>query len=423
MYLKVIGVNHKTAPIEVREKFSITKEAIQTGLQNIDQYAGLNEAVILSTCNRMEIYAVQLGMSNEELGIDDSSSIRNFLFDLIGCNNDIEEYLYEFTGVEAIRHLFKVSSSLDSLILGEGQILSQVKAAYSMAKDMSTTSTILNTLFNRAIATGKAVRTDTKIAYNSVSVSYAAVELAKDKLGSLNGRKALIFGAGKMAQLTAQHLISHGIEKIFIANHHIERAEELAEKIGGEAVEWSKALDKAVDVDVIVTSTGAPHYVVKSAQTQQLMQRRNNRKLFIIDIAVPRDVEPEVADIDGVTLYNIDDLEAVVDEHITQRQEEAKLAKKIIDENVTALVDRFKYLSFQPLMASLSDRAEQVRLHEMHRAASKLPNLTTEEQRVIDNMTRVIVRKILRMPMMNLNSSAGTNEEKFYTEAMKALFF
>ena len=152
MYLKVIGVNHKTAPIEVREKFSITKEAIQTGLQNIDQYAGLNEAVILSTCNRMEIYAVQLGMSNEELGIDDSSSIRNFLFDLIGCNNDIEEYLYEFTGVEAIQHLFKVSSSLDSLILGEGQILSQVKAAYSMAKDMSTTSTILNTLFNRAIA-------------------------------------------------------------------------------------------------------------------------------------------------------------------------------------------------------------------------------------------------------------------------------
>ena len=423
MYLKVIGVNHKTAPIEVREKFSITKEAIQTGLQNIDQYAGLNEAVILSTCNRMEIYAVQLGMSNEELGIDDSSSIRNFLFDLIVCNNDIEEYLYEFTGVEAIQHLFKVSSSLDSLILGEGQILSQVKAAYSMAKDMSTTSTILNTLFNRAIATGKAVRTDTKIAYNSVSVSYAAVELAKDKLGSLNGRKALIFGAGKMAQLTAQHLISHGIEKIFIANHHIERAEELAEKIDGEAVEWSKALEKAVDVDVIVTSTGAPHYVVKSAQTQQLMQRRNNRKLFIIDIAVPRDVEPEVADIDGVTLYNIDDLEAVVDEHITQRQEEAKLAKKIIDENVTALVDRFKYLSFQPLMASLSERAEQVRLHEMHRAASKLPNLTTEEQRVIDNMTRVIVRKILRMPMMNLNSSAGTNEEKFYTEAMKALFF
>ena len=357
MYLTVIGVNHKTAPIEVREKFSISKEAIQIGLKNIDNYDDLNELAILSTCNRMEIYAVQL---ND----DDISSLKKFIFDLIDCYDDIEEYLYIFTGVEAIRHLFKVSSSLDSLILGESQILSQVKAAYATAKKMSTTSTILNTLFNRAIATGKAVRSETKIAYNSVSVSYAAVELAKEKLGGLKGKKALIFGAGKMAQLTTQHLISHGIKKIFIANHHIERAEELAGKIGGEAVEWSQALEKAVDVDIIVTSTGAPHYVVKSAQTKQLMINRKNRQLFIIDIAVPRDVEPEVGEIKGVTLYNIDDLEAVVDEHIAQRKEEAKLAQKIVDENVNALVERFKYLSFQPLMASLSERAEQVRLHE-----------------------------------------------------------
>ena len=416
MYLTVIGVNHKTAPIEVREKFSISKEAIQNGLKNIDNYDDLNELAVLSTCNRMEIYAVQLNYEN-------ISSLKKFIFDLIDCYEDIEEYLYIFTGVEAIRHLFKVASSLDSLILGESQILSQVKAAYATAKKMSTTSTILNTVFNRAIATGKAVRSETKIAYNSVSVSYAAVELAKEKLDGLKGKKALIFGAGKMAQLTTQHLISHGIEKIFIANHHIERAEELAEKIGGEAVEWSQALEKAVDVDIIVTSTGAPHYVVKSAQTKQLMINRQNRQLFIIDIAVPRDVEPEVGEIKGVTLYNIDDLEAVVDEHIAQRQEEAKLAQKIIDENVNALVERFKYLSFQPLMASLSERAEQVRLHELHRASSKLQNLTVEEQRVIDNMTKVIVRKLLRMPMMNLNSSAGTSEEKFYTEAMKALFF
>ena len=416
MYLTVIGVNHKTAPIEVREKFSISKEAIQNGLKNIDNYDDLNELAVLSTCNRMEIYAVQLNYEN-------ISSLKKFIFDLIDCYEDIEEYLYIFTGVEAIRHLFKVASSLDSLILGESQILSQVKAAYATAKKMSTTSTILNTVFNRAIATGKAVRSETKIAYNSVSVSYAAVELAKEKLDGLKGKKALIFGAGKMAQLTTQHLISHGIEKIFIANHHIERAEELAEKIGGEAVEWSQALEKAVDVDIIVTSTGAPHYVVKSAQTKQLMINRQNRQLFIIDIAVPRDVEPEVGEIKGVTLYNIDDLEAVVDEHIAQRQEEAKLAQKIIDENVNALVERFKYLSFQPLMASLSERAEQVRLHELHRASSKLQNLTGEEQRVIDNMTKVIVRKLLRMPMMNLNSSAGTSEEKFYTEAMKALFF
>ena len=350
-------------------------------------------------------------------------SAKNLILDLVDYGNDIDEYFYTFRGVDCIHHLFKVASSLDSLVLGEGQILSQVKAAYTLAKENSATGTILNTLFNRAIATGKAVRTETKIAYSSVSVSYAAVELAKKELGDLNHKKALIFGAGKMSQLTVQHLISHGVDKILIANHHIERAEELAQKIGGEVVAWSEAFEKAIDVDVIVTSTGAPHYVVKAAQTRELMQRRNSRKLFIIDIAVPRDVEPEVSDIEGVTLYNIDDLEAVVDEHISQRYEEAKFAKKIIDENVKALVDRFKYLSFQPLMASLSDRAEQVRLREIHRAASKLQNLTIEEQKVLDNMTRMIVRKLLRMPMMNLNSSAGKPEEKFYTDAMKSLFF
>ena len=415
MYLKVIGVNHKTAPIEVREKFSITKEAVQNGLENIHHYEGLHEAVILSTCNRTEVYTVTDSIND---------ITKRFIFDLVDNYDEIDEYFYSFNGAECIRHLFRVASSLDSLILGEGQILSQVKAAYATSKEYNATGTIFNTLFNRAIATGKAVRTDTKIAYNSVSVSYAAVELAKKELETLRGKKALIFGAGKMAQLTVQHLISNGIDKIYVANHHIERAEELAEKIGVEceAVEWSKALEIAVNVDVIVTSTGAPHYVVKSAQTKELMQRRNNRKLFIIDIAVPRDVEPEVGEIEGVTLYNVDDLEAVVDEHISQRREEAKLAKKIVDENVETLVERFKYLSFQPLMASLSEHAEQVRLRELHRATSKLPNLTSEEQRVIDNMTKMIVRKLLREPMMNLNSSAGTPEEKFYTAAMRSLF-
>ena len=417
MQLAVIGVNHKTAPIEVREKFSISRDRIRKWLIMVEIYDYIDEVAILSTCNRTEIYAVV----NAE-GLTAKEILKQYMFDLIGDDEVDDDYLYNFNGAECIKHLFKVASSLDSLVIGEGQILSQVKAAYAMAKENSSTNTILNTLFNRAIATGKQVRTETKIAYSSVSVSYAAVELAKKELGGLKGKKALIFGAGKMAQLTVQHLKSQGIEKIFIANRHIERAEELAKTFNGEAVEWTRAMEVAVDVDVIVTSTGAPHYVVKSSQTYDLMQHRNGRKLFIIDIAVPRDVEPEVGNIKGVTLYNIDDLEAVVEEHISQRQEEGKLAKKIIDENVAALVERFKYLSFRPLMASLSERAEQVRQREVHRATSKLPNLTTEEQRVIDNMTKMIVRKLLREPMMNLNSSAGTSKEKFYTDAMRSLF-
>ena len=404
MHLTVIGLNHTTAPINIREKFSLSKDAIRLKLLEND----LNEAVLLSTCNRTELYISDNGDSIEH--------IKDLFF------NCAEGYMYTFDGVNCIRHLFEVAAGLDSLILGEGQILSQVKEAYALAKDLGVTGTVLNTLFNRAIAVGKRVRAETKIACNSVSVSYAAVKLAAEKLGGLDGRKALIFGAGKMAELTVQHLLSHGVEKIFVANRHLERAQALASKIGGEAIAWDETDRCADDIDVIVTSTGAPHYVIKTQRAQQIMAQRKGRPVFIIDIAVPRDVDPEVGKIDGITLYNIDDLEAVVDEHFKQRREEAELAKTIISDETAALVERYKYLPCQPLMASLSERAEEVRLREVKRASSKLTALSTEDRRVIDNMTKMIVRKLLRLPMMNLNYSAGTPNEKFYADAVKGLF-
>ncbi len=413
MHLKVLGLNHRTAPIEVRERFSIGKNALRRGLENLDGYDGLNEAVVLTTCNRSEIYAVTAP--------DCDASIYNFLNDLIGANVD-KKFLYTFNDDDCANHLFEVAAGLDSLILGEGQILSQVKEAYSIAKTAEATGTILNTLFHRAIAAGKRVRTETKIAYNSVSVSSAAVELAEKKLGGLAGKSALIFGAGKMAQLTAQHLLSHGVKNIFVANHHLERAIEMAEKIGGQAVAWEDAFTGAAHVDIIITSTGAPHYVVKPWQTQQLMTRRGGRGIFFIDIAVPRDVDPEVGKINGVTLYNIDDLESVVEKNLQARQREAVLAKKIIAEDVAAVMERFKYLKFQPLMANLSERAEQMRLREIHRVANKLANLTEDEKKILDRMTRRIVRKLLRMPMMKLNASVGSDTENFYAQAMQALF-
>ena len=411
MHLKVLGLNHTTAPIEVREKFSISKEALRRGLENLDGYDGLSEAVILSTCNRSEIYAVAA----------DGCAVHQFLNDLIGGVID-KNFLYEFDNDTCAEHLFAVAAGLDSLVLGEGQILSQVKEAYTIAKSAQATSTILNTLFNRAIAAGKKVRTETKIAYNSVSVSSAAVELANKKLGGLADKSALIFGAGKMAQLTAQHLLAHGLKKIFVANHHLERAEDMASKIGGQAVAWEDAFTGAAHVDIIITSTGAPHYVVKPWQTQQLMTRRGGRGIFFIDIAVPRDVDPEVGKIKGVTLYNIDDLESVVEKNLQARQREALLAKKIVAEDAAAVMERFKYLKFQPLMANLSERAEQMRQRELKKILSKLPNLTNDEQKILEQMTRRIVRKLLRMPMMKLNASAGTDAENFYTQAVKALF-
>lgn len=412
MHLKVLGLNHRTAPIEVREKFSISKDILKRELENLDDYDDLSEAVILSTCNRSEIYVVTAQ--------DCAAGVYQFMNDLIGSVD--EKFLYEFDDEACVSHLFEVAAGLDSLVLGEGQILSQVKEAYRIAKTAQTTSTILNTLFNRAIATGKKVRTETKIAYNSVSVSSAAVELANKKLGGLIGKSVLIFGAGKMAQLTAQHLLSHGVKKIFVANHHLERAEDMASKIGGQAVAWEDAFISAANVDIIITSTGAPHYVVKTWQTQQLMTRRNGRGIFFIDIAVPRDVDPEVGKINGVTLYNIDDLESVVEKNLQARQREALLAKKIIAEDVAAIMERFKYLKFQPLMASLSERAEKIRQREVRKVSSKLPNMNDDERRILDQMTRRIVRKLLRMPMMKLNASAGTDTEIFYAQAVEALF-
>ena len=411
MQIKILGLNYKTAPVNVREKISLDKESIRRGLENLDSYDELEEAVILSTCNRTEIYAVT--------STNCAASIKNFFNDLTGGID--ENFLYEYEGENCVNHLFKVASSLDSLILGEGQILSQVKEAYAIAKSTGTTSTVFNTLFNRAIAVGKAVRTETRIAYNSVSISSAAVELAAKKLGGLKGRTALIFGAGKMAQLTAQHLKSRDIDKIFVVNRHYSRAVEMAEKFNAQAVAWDEALATADNVDIIITSTGAPHYVVKVWQTQQLMTRRQGRELFFIDIAVPRDVDPDVAKISGVTLYNIDDLESVVEANIKFRQEEAKSARKIVDDNVAAIMERFKYLKFRPLMANLSQRAEKIRNRELRRATNKLTNLSDDEKKIVDNMTKMIVRKLLRMPMMRLSASIGTNDEKFFADAMKAL--
>lgn len=417
MQLAVLGLNQKTAPVDIREKFSISQESVVDGLHHIDDYGAMLEAVILSTCNRSEIYAV---LDDDD---DGKEVLKQFLFDLTGNKDDIDRYLYYYHDCDCIEHLFQVAASLDSLVVGEGQILSQVKKAYAVARENSATSTVLNTLFHHAITTGKRVRTETHIAYNAVSVSYAAVKLAQTVFnGSLTNSSALIYGAGETAELTAKNLLGKGIKKIYIANRHIEKARLLAEKFDGKAVPFDKAFTNAEGIDIVVTSTGAPHYVVKPWETQQFMARRQGRPLVFIDIAVPRDVDPDVANIKGVLLYNIDDLKAVVEDNIKRRGEEAKVAEKIIAEEVNELVERFRYLSFRPVMVLLTDKADRIRRREVKRAMNKLENVTPAQERVLENMSKMIVRKLLREPMTKLNSSAGTAQEEFYIEAMKKLF-
>lgn len=417
MLLMVLGLNHKTAPVEVRERFAIKKDDIREGLGHLSEYDLLDEAVVISTCNRTELYAV---VAEDAYSLP---AVRQFLYDLAGNEADVSQYLYMYEKDDCIRHLLRVAASLDSLVIGEGQILSQVKAAYTLARKALATSTVLNLLFHCAIATGKRVRTETRIAFNAVSVSYAAVELVRKLFGgSLEKARVLIFGAGHMAELTARHLVARGVQKIYVANRHKDKAQQMAEYFHGEAVAFDKAFCQAVDIDIVVTSTGAPHYVVKPWETQQLMARRQYRQLVFIDIAVPRDVDPEVETIQGVRLYNIDDLEAVVDEHIAERRKEAELAERIIEEEAEEIINRYQYLSFQPLMARLSDRAESVRQREVRRALGKLPYMDEESQRILEHMSKMIVRKLLREPMMRLNASAGTPQEAFYIEAVRKLF-
>lgn len=416
MAFLVIGLNHKTAPVEAREIFSLSKEQTKEALSQLENYEPLTEAVILSTCNRSELYAVA---EDKEEGF---LAMREFLFDITGADEPMEEYLFCCEGKEAATHLFKVSASLDSLVIGEGQILSQVKAAYTLAKEMGTTNTVLNLLFHHAIAIGKKVRSETKIAFQSVSVSYAAVELAKQKLSGLTDKSALLYGAGKMARLTAEHLKSQGIRQIYVANRSYDKAAALAKEIGGEAILLKNTLTVAEGVDVIVTSTGAPHYVIHPWQTKKLMAKRKWRPLFFIDIAVPRDIDPEVGEIQGVTLYNIDALESVVDDHVKDREREAKLAEKMVTKEVNYITKRLKYLTFRPLMAELTDKAEKIREREVRRALSKFGDVSKEDLKQLNQMTKMIVRKLLRLPMMELNASAGTNKQEFYMDAMRSLF-
>ncbi|MDU4961725.1 MAG: glutamyl-tRNA reductase [Sporomusaceae bacterium] len=417
MQLVVLGLNHKTAPVHIRECYAFSEEQIKRTLARWRECPEIAESVILSTCNRTEVYAL-VSDTEEALTI-----MRRSLGKLSGSPlADAEAYLFYKTGDACIRHLFRVAASLESLVVGEGQILSQVKKAYRLGKDAAMTATVLNTLFNRAIAVGKLVRAKTRIAYSAVSVSYAAVQLAKQALGSLTDANVLVLGAGEMSELTARHLVDNGVRTIFVSNRRYERAAELAEKFRGVAVPFEEFLQCAYDADIVITSTGAPHYIVTAAEVARLMTRRRGRPILFIDIAVPRDVEPEVEALAGVSLYNIDSLEAVVESNLHSRELEAKLAEDIIEAELNDLLERFRYLSFRPTLVQLADKAEAMRRRELKRAMVKLPDITPEQKKVVENMSRMLIRKLLRDPVVRIHEAAAAGGEQPYLDALADLF-
>ncbi|WP_251422682.1 glutamyl-tRNA reductase [Veillonella agrestimuris] len=417
MQLVVLGLNHRSAAVAVRERFSFEKDEVKAALNKIYEYDRISECVILSTCNRTELYAV----------LEDVEQPKQYMLDVMKDLKDAdsidESAFFFYQDRECVDHLFRVSASLDSLVLGEGQILSQLKVAYIEAYSAGFTGTVFNILFQRAISVGKKVRTNTGIANTPVSVSYTAVNLAEDSLDKpLSEATVLILGAGTMSELTAIHLQSKGVKTIFVSNRTFAKAETLAKKFNGHAIKLDDVVDYAVEADILITSTGAPHYIINEKEARRIAARRNGMPMVMIDIAVPRDIDPAVADIDGIYLFNIDALESVVEENKQQREEEAKRAEPIIHEAIEDVLDKLSYLSVRPMMALLTDKADRIRSRELHRALAKLPDISDRERRIMDSMSRMIVRKMLREPMIHFNEIAGTEEEGLYWDLFKDMF-
>lgn len=414
----IIGLNHKTSPVEIRERLSFA--GAQTHplekLKVLIPY--FKEALFLSTCNRVEFTFVYEESLKELL----LQSFSKFLKDETGFTwEELSKYLYFFADEEAIRHLFEVGCGLDSLVLGEQQILGQLKEAYKTALNYKTSGTVLNKLLHRAFFVAKRVRTETGIGGGAVSVSYAATQLAKKILGSLKNKKTLLIGAGEMAELACQHLISMGVEEILIVNRTFSKAVELAQKFKGRPYSLEELPEALLEADIVISSTGAPGYILTKDLLSSLIKPRKYRPLFIIDIAVPRDVEPEVNKLENVYLFDIDDLKEVVEENLQARKKEALRARAIIEEEVLKTKRWLSELSIHPTIRRLAKKAESLRKRELEKTLKRLKNLSPEEKEALEILTKSLTQKFLFYPIQFLKR--GYHEEgRFAINIIREIF-
>ncbi|WP_066635966.1 glutamyl-tRNA reductase [Desulfolucanica intricata] len=417
MLIIVVGVNHRTAPVEIREKLSFSESSIKESLAQLNSFPGIDGCVILSTCNRTEIYAATVELD------DGINAIWKFLSDRSGVDIfEIKNYTYSHALYDTIRHLFRVAAGLDSMILGETQILGQVKNAYELALKYGATNRVINTLFQQALAVGKKVRSETGIDKHAVSISYTAVELAKQNLGNLDGRSVLIIGAGKMSELTAKHLVANGVSGVIVSNRSHERAAVLAKQFNGRAITFDELYKYMEIADIVISCTAASHYVVKLDKFQKVMDKRTSKKIFLIDIAVPRDIDPEIAKLPGVTLYDVDDLQNVVDSNLDERKKAALAAEDIIETNLSEFM---KWLSTQfvvPTIVALRNRADEIRKQELQKALNRLGELSEHDKKIINTLANAIVNQLLHDPITQLKSYAATPQGHLYTEILQNLF-
>ncbi len=413
----LVGLNHKTAPLAVREKLFAGCQGEINLMDDLLSIDGVSEILHLSTCNRVELIAAA---DEAQSAID---ALRAYLAKYGGLTpEEAAGCLYGYHNEEAVRHLFRVTSSLDSLVMGEAQILGQVKEAYRQALAQNLTGIALNRLMHRAFRTAKRVRTETGIAANPVSVSFAAVELAKKIFGTLSGKKILVIGAGEMAELTCTHLIGNGASEITVANRTAAQGLALAEKFHGRALGLDALDDALCDADIVISSTGAPFYIVTEEMVHRCLRKRKNRLLFLIDIAVPRDIDPAADGIENVYLYNIDDLQGIVDENIKNRRREALRAEAIVTEEVANYLNWLKELEAVPTIVSLRSKAEGIVRMEMNKAQSWLSNLEGGDREKVDALVNGIVNKILHAPVAVMKEESAEFMSQDIVAAARQLF-
>jgi glutamyl-tRNA reductase len=417
MKLLLTGLNHRTAPVEVRERIAFEAHALPSALASLRQTPGLLEGMILSTCNRVEIAAA----------VEDDADAGGAVEAFIATSRSVERswvvpYLYRYDGSDAIRHLFRVAASLDSMVVGEPQILGQLKSAYALAKEHGALSGFLDLVMTRAFNVAKRVRSETDIGESAVSISYAAVELARDIFGSLEGKRVLVVGAGKMAESALRHLRRAGVSEILIANRTRARAQALSEEFSGRVIDYDSMLDALPEVDILLASSAAPHYILTRDQMRSVIGRRRNRPMFLIDIAVPRNIEPEVNKLDNVFLYDIDDLDKTVQGNIAGRNQTAVEAEEIIREEVERMMLRLKTREVAPTIVSLQEQLESVRTHEIERMRARLGVMTPQQEEAVEAITRGIINKIAHGPITELRRSAAEPEGAYLSDLIRKLF-
>jgi glutamyl-tRNA reductase len=413
----IVGLNHRTAPVEIRERLAFPAETVGHALRGLVEREGIAEGVILSTCNRVEV-CVLAGESYKG-----TAAVKEFLASYHAIPmKELNGYLYHHEGVEAIKHLFRVSSSLDSMVLGEPQILGQVKDAYGYASEFRSIGPILDKFFSKSFSVAKRVRTETKVASSAVSVSYAAVELAKKIFGTLKDKTVMLIGAGEMCELAARHLLTAGVKGIMVTNRTFERAVKLAEEFDGRPVRFEELLSHLKTADIVLSSTGAPHFILKRQDVEEVIRIRKNRPMFFIDMAVPRDIDPDANQIDNVYVYDIDDLNNVIETNLEERQREAQRAEEIVAAEVQGF---FRWLEAQqvtPTIVMLRKKFEEVKDAEVAKAIAMLGPEDQKTRKVVEALASAILNKVLHPPIAAMKKDVEGRDLTELVATIRELF-